>query len=120
MKFFLSILITCASLQGYGESLTDVFLKNIITDPAISFHCKELLKDKNRKIFIKQKIYSFLHRSKKLRKLAPDNKKSIKEKIKRTEIKLDQKLSSVNSQIRKMNEIIIRNGCPTISFEASL
>ena len=106
------IILNCyLSFIGHSQVTNELFT-DVITDPAVSFRCKELIKRRNEKVSIKQKAQFLLQKSKKLRDVTPINKKSVKRKLQRNAIALDQKLHILGLEISRMEEDIVRKGCP--------
>lgn len=112
MGRLLIISVCCASFLAFTQEVTTELLTDVITDPSISFRCKELIKRRNEKVQVKQKTQSLMQTARKLREVTPDNKKSVMRRLERSGIELDQKLYIVSLQIERMEETIIRNGCP--------
>lgn len=89
-------------------------LNDVINDPSISFRCKELIKDRNTKITVKQKLKSLLKRNEKLLTKTPDNKKSAKGRLEVSYNEIKNEIYLLNMRIRSMEEDIVRKGCPGI------
>ncbi len=105
LSFLLSI---CAYSQ--------VNLRNILKDPAISLRCKELISEREEKIKVKQKTQFLLRRAQGIEENSPPAKVTIKRKMKISGAKLKRKLFIVEKQIDKMEDNIIRKGCPGITI----
>jgi hypothetical protein len=110
---FLTLLLALSAIPGYTQVAG---VKDIIRDPAISLRCKALIKDRNGKIRIKQKLNALLQRNKKLSKQVPGNKKTLKMKLDITKTELSNYLRLTKLRIRAMEENIVRKGCPGISL----
>lgn len=89
---------------------------NAITDPGISKRCQQLVQKRNSKITHKQKITALLKRNRILSKRLPPNKASIFKKLKGNYIKLEKELLLAGHTIFRMDEDIVRKGCPGISL----
>lgn len=90
--------------------------RNIITDPALSYRCKALLKERDEKIKTKQKLKSMLQRNAKLLKQTPKNKKTLIAKLSISKNEITNFLSLTELKIKSMEENIIRKGCPGIKL----
>lgn len=101
--FFWEIHTTHAQVTG---------VKDILRDPAVSTRCKSLIKERNNKITIKQKLLSLIKRNQRLLKIAPENKKSTIMKLEVNSRQLQNQLRLTNFKIQSMEENIVRQGCP--------
>lgn len=110
MHKLLFILITLSSLS-YSQEIRD-----IITDPAVSKRCKYLIDRRNDKIQIQQRLNSLLQRSEKLLKRVKPQEKSIKTNLEFAKTRIENTLSLTKLKVRKMEENIVRKGCPGISL----
>jgi uncharacterized GH25 family protein len=90
--------------------------RSIITDPALSYRCKALLKQRKEKIKTKQKLKSMLQRNNKLLKQTPQNKKTLITKLSISKNEITNYLSLTKLKIKSMEENIIRKGCPGIKL----
>lgn len=97
---------------GLQPTHSQVNLRNILKDPAVSLRCKELISERKEKIEVKQKTQFLLRRSVGIQENAPNEKKSIKRKMRVTAAKLKKKLYIVEKQIERMEKNIVRTGCP--------
>lgn len=91
-------------------------VRDIITDPALSYRCKSLLNERNEKVKTKQKLKSILQRNNKLLKQTPNNKKSLIAKLTISKNEITNFLSLTELKIQSMEENIIRKGCPGINL----
>ena len=87
-------------------------IKDVIGDPALTYRCQELIKDRNAKVKIQQRLNSLLHRTKKLLKSTPSNKRSIRQRLKMSRAQLKNEIRLSNLKVRSMEENIVRQGCP--------
>ena len=91
-------------------------IRDIITDPAVSKRCKYLIDRRNDKILIQQRLNSLLQRSEKLLKRVKPNEKSVESNLKFAKTRIENTLSLTKLKVRKMEENIVRKGCPGISL----
>jgi Tfp pilus assembly protein PilO len=106
---FLAIGTTASLAQVTG-------VRDILKDPVISSRCKALIKERNKKIQVKQKLFSLIKRNEKLLKLAPRNKESAIMKLEVNASKLQNKLRLTKFSIQSMEENIVRQGCPGMTL----
>ena len=74
------------------------------------------MKERYQKIDHKQKISGLLERNKRLLKLTPLERKTLRTKLKRNFKRLTQELRHTLNQIQNREENIIRKGCPGITL----
>ena len=91
-------------------------VRDIIKDPALSYRCKSLLKDRNDKVKTKQKLKSMLQRTNKLLTQTPENKKTLIAKLTVSKNEISNLLHLTKLKISTMEENIIRRGCPGINL----
>lgn len=89
-------------------------LNKLIEKPIASRRCQALLKDRNEKIIVKQRLNALVMRSEKLIKKAKKSQKLGSGKLQYTQIKLKNQLRFTNLRIKAMEEDIVRKGCPGI------
>ena len=107
------------SATCYSHETTDSeneFSVNVITDPAISRRCQNLLEERNEKVDLRQKLGSLLARNERLAKITPDGKKSISRELKANNLAISKELRLVNLKIQRDEENLIRKGCPGIQL----
>lgn len=110
------LLVTlCISLPIFPTQ-AQLGVRDIIRDPSVSLRCRELIQERGEKLEVKQKTQFLLRRSEGLRENAPEPKVSIKRKLKVSAAKLRRKLFVVEKQIDRMEENIVRKGCPGITI----
>lgn len=113
MRYFLFFLF----LTLANSSLAQVTgARDILKDPAISSRCKALIKERNEKVIIKQKLFSLIKRNKKLLKRAPENKKSAILQLEVNARQLQNRLRLTKFRIQSMEENIVRQGCPGMTL----
>jgi hypothetical protein len=111
MHKIIIIFIVIFSTQVYSQEIRD-----IITDPAVSRRCKFLIKQRNKKVNIQQRLNSLLQRNEKLLQRVKDQEKTIKTKLEFSKTRIRNTLSLTKLKIRKMEENIVRKGCPGIAL----
>jgi hypothetical protein len=94
----------------------DEFIKDVVTDPAVSLRCKELIYERNNKVKFQQKLKTLLSRTKKLQKKIPPQKESVKMSLKMSEVELGNEIYLSNLKVQSMEENIVRSGCPGITL----
>lgn len=114
-KLYLFTLISTTFFLPLATIAQD-FKRSAITDPSISRRCKELIDKRQKKILHKQKLKALLVRNAKLQKLAPKNKKMVREKLQRNHRNLRHELKLTEEKIKNQEENIIRKGCPGIQL----
>ena len=91
-------------------------IKDLIRDPALSFRCKALLKDRDDKVKIKQRLDALYNRTKTLWRKTPQQKETLRNKLKLSGRQIKNHLRLSKLRIRHMEEDIIRKGCPGITL----
>ena len=107
----LIIFILLVSTASFSQEIRD-----IITDPAVSKRCKYLIDRRNDKIQVQQRLNSLLQRSEKLLLRTKPEEKSIKTNLEFAKTRIENTLSLTKLKVRKMEENIVRKGCPGISL----
>ncbi|MDD0853695.1 hypothetical protein HBN50_11345 [Halobacteriovorax sp. GB3] len=92
------------------------YKRSVITDPSITRRCNSLRDKRIEKINLKQRYQSLLARNRKLQGITPDNKKSVKKKLINTERHIQNELELATLKISRLEEGIVRQGCPGISL----
>ena len=114
MVFKLLLLVFLSQpLPANDEPLTG-YEKAIIEDPALSERCAALLTQRRQKIQAKQKLNSLIVRNQKLDGYVPQSRQTLIKKINTTQKKLEIELVETNQKIKKLEETIIKKGCPGI------
>lgn len=111
LVFALAILVFGASALAQ-----DLEGRDLITDPAISGRCKSLLGERKNKIQTQQRLHALLRRNEKLLKKVPQEKDSIKSRLEFTHTKIINNIRLSKMNLQKMEEDIVRRGCPGISL----
>lgn len=92
-------------------------LTQSITDrPALSLRCRELHNERNAKIKVQQKLNALLQRNSQLIKKSPKARETLHATLKSNSIRIENELYLTNLQVEKMEENIIRSGCPGIAL----
>ncbi len=88
----------------------------ILEDPMISIRCKDLIRERNSKVTIKQRYKSLIERSKRLLKITPDYRDTARGKLGSSKKKLEMSYNESILRIKEMEENIVRSGCPGINL----
>ncbi len=109
-KPLLIVIVFCwilpISAQDYNQT--------VVTDPSISIRCQSLIKKRQDKITIRQKLEGLISRNRRLQKNAPKNKVTVKDKLQLNMKRLQRELTLTNLKIKSMTENVVRKGCPGI------
>lgn len=108
-----SLLIFSPSIMPNTE--TGV-VKDIINDPVISRRCKALLRDRNDKIKVKQRLNTMFLRSERLEGQLRPSQQQAKHRLKLNQTQIKNNIKLTNIRIKSMEENIIRKGCPGITL----
>lgn len=114
--FFILLVLSATSFAHDPINIENEFSVNVITDPAISRRCQNLLEERNEKVDLRQKLGSLLARNERLAKITPDGKKSIARELKANRLSIGKELRLVNLKIQRDEENLIRKGCPGIQL----
>lgn len=111
------VLLTLLQIFTTQSTIAQVAgVKDLLRDPAISIRCKALMRERDEKIAIRQKLTSLLERSKSIKKSAPSNRKSALTNLEITQGEIQNYLRFVSLRVRSMEENIVRKGCPGIAL----
>lgn len=91
-------------------------MQDVTSRPALSLRCKELHNERNAKVKVQQKLNALLQRNKQLIKKSPQAKKTLHATLESNAVRIENELYLTNLQIEKMEENIIRSGCPGIAL----
>lgn len=119
MRYFIftTLIIYFTTYFTICNSLAQVAgVKDLLKDPAISTRCKVLIKERNKKIRVKQKLHGLVKRNQQLFKIAPENKKSARMKLEINSRQLQNQLRLTKYRIQSMEENIVRQGCPGLTL----
>jgi hypothetical protein len=112
MKLVFLMLIFVNTLAAQESEL----LRNAIQDPAQSIRCKELFKEREEKISMKQKLSGLIQRNEVLQRRTPDNKQSLKKRLEANHVKVRNEIYLNALQIQTTEEKIVRSGCPGLNL----
>lgn len=112
----MAILFSFAFQVLAADNLQEGWRGSVITDPSISIKCEILIDKRQKKINNKQKLVALLDRNHKLRKITPQRKVTIAQKLKENRNSLNRELLLTREKIRNLTETIIRKGCPGITL----
>lgn len=91
-------------------------MQDAITKPALSLRCKEVLRERDAKIKVQQRLNALLHRNQDLIKKGPKAKATFQNRLLSNQLKIKNELYLTNLNIESMEESIVRSGCPGISL----
>ena len=89
-------------------------VRNHITDPLITLKCNHLFDDREKKVTTRQKAKAILWRNRQILRDAPINKQKAINRLRYTSQRLTQEISLLSLKITKLEEKLIRKGCPGI------
>ena len=114
MKSFVTVILLAlaANLSAQGEYL----MQDAITKPALSLRCKEVLRERDAKIKVQQRLNALLQRNQDLIKKGPKAKATFQNRLLSNQLKIKNELDLTNLNIESMEESIVRSGCPGISL----
>lgn len=113
LALFLSVSIAFLPIKGY-TALSDI--KDVVTDPVISRRCKTLLKERRKKIRIRQRLNAMILRNQKLQRSLRSSQKVAKQKLELNKTQLRNNLRLTSIRVQSMEENIVRKGCPGITL----
>ena len=93
------------------------YRNSIITDPGISRRCQVMTQKRDQKIKNKQKMRALINRSRRLLIAAPKNKKQARRKLQTILFRLRHEYNLNLSKIKRIEEGVVRQGCPGIKLE---
>lgn len=99
-----------------GALAQEIDRKDLITDPAISRRCKRLLNQRDDKIHTRQRLRALLLRNNKLLGRVEENRESIQSRLQFTQTKIKNNIQLAELKIQKMEEDIVRKGCPGVAL----
>ena len=91
-------------------------MQDAITKPALSLRCKEVLRERDAKIKVQQRLNALLQRNQDLIKKGPKAKATFQNRLLSNQLKIKNELYLTNLNIESMAESIVRSGCPGISL----
>lgn len=112
MKYLVLLYVGLISSVYAQDSIT----QDVATRPALSLRCKELHRERTAKVKVQQKLNALLQRNQQLVKKSPKAKQTLHASLKSNAVKIENELYLTNLQIEKMEENIIRSGCPGIAL----
>jgi hypothetical protein len=113
MKSLFSVILLALipSLFAQDEAL----MQDAVTKPVLSLRCKDMIKERDQKVKVQQRLNGLLLRNQGLIKKAPKAKNSLHSQLLANQIKIKNELYLMNLNIESTEENIIRSGCPGIS-----
>lgn len=92
------------------------FKRKIITDPAISRRCEQLIQEREDKVKHKQKIMELISRNRQLFFETPKHRLSVLEQLRLNYGKLRRELRLSLIKINRQEEHLVRRGCPGVKL----
>lgn len=109
------VLITLFFVNSLAAQESEL-MRNAIEDPSQSLRCKELFKEREQKISMKQKLSSLIQRNEVLQGRTPENKVGLKKRLEANHLRTRTELYQAGLQIQAMEEKIVRSGCPGLNL----
>jgi hypothetical protein len=117
MKFYLIKTLSVIFILSLLKTHAVIDPKHtIITDPSVTKRCDELTNKRKKKLDHKARLQALEQRAKRLLKKTPKKKQSVKKKVKHTLRNTIRELIVTRKKIRKLEEQIVRQGCPGINI----
>ena len=113
-RMILLVFIFSALMGSCLASISDI--KDVITDPIISRRCKSLLKERRKKIRIRQKLNAMILRNKKLQQTLRSSQNVARQKLNLNKTQLKNNLRLTAIRVQSMEENIVRKGCPGVTL----
>ena len=107
------ILTLLSSVASWAQESA---VRDILTDPNLSLRCKDLLKERNDKIIVRQRLSGLLQRNQNLLKETPEMKVAMRQRLQASQTTIRNELYLTTLQVQSMEESIIRSGCPGINL----
>jgi hypothetical protein len=114
MKLILTVIVL--ALSGLAFPQDEALMQDAITKPVLSSRCKELFRERNSKIKMKQKLNSLLQRNESLVRKSPKAKGTLHARLNANQVKIKNEIHLTTLQIETMEENIVRSGCPGLSL----
>ena len=111
----LLVFVILLTLNAHAQN-TEVFTRDIITDPNLSSRCKEVLTERNDKIKVRQRLTALFQRNQNLLKKTPPTRPLLTKRVEASGITLRNELYIASLQVQNLEESIIRSGCPGINL----
>lgn len=112
MKFF-TLLFIFYTTELVAQQVNP---SSVITDPVVSRRCKSLLREREKKIRIRQRLNSMILRNEKLQESLKESQKVAKQRLELNKTQLRNNLRLTAIRVKAMEENIIRKGCPGITL----
>lgn len=98
------------------ELFAQDFKRKIITDPALSRRCEQLIQEREDKVQHKQKVMELISRNRLLFFETPKHRISVLEKLRINYGKLRRELRLALIKINRQEEHLVRRGCPGVKL----
>ncbi len=115
MKSFGTVILLALTMLSFAQE--DELLRDPITKPALSLRCKELVKERDAKVRVQQRLQGLLQRNRDLVKKTPNARETLHARVEAHQIRVRNELHLAELQIQTMEENIVRSGCPGIALQ---
>lgn len=108
------ILLIFLSYNTLSNTNFELFTKSPITNPSIGLRCNELIKKRESKIRMRQRLNEVLSKVFNLKKIAPKNKVQARKRLESIEAKTKKEIQLSNFKIQNLRRTLIKQGCPRV------
>ncbi len=115
MKSSFTVILLALTLSSFAQD--DDLLQDPITRPALSLRCKEMIKERDAKVKVQQRLQGLLQRNRDLIKKTPRAKETLHARVEAHQIRVRNELHLAELQIQTMEENVVRSGCPGIALQ---
>lgn len=115
MKSSFTVILLALTLSSFAQD--DDLLQDPITRPALSLRCKEMIKERDAKVRVQQRLQGLLQRNRDLIKKTPRAKETLHARVEAHQIRVRNELHLAELQIQTMEENVVRSGCPGIALQ---
>jgi hypothetical protein len=115
MKLLLAVIVLALSPQGFSQD--EELLQDAITKPSFSIRCRELHRERAKKVESQQRLQGLLNRNEALTRRTPKIREGMKARLEANRIRIKNELQLSSLQIEAQEEQIVRSGCPGISLQ---
>lgn len=115
MKSSFTVILLALTLSSFAQE--DDLLQDPITRPALSLRCKEMIKERDAKVKVQQRLQGLLQRNRDLIKKTPRARETLHARVEAHQIRVRNELHLTELQIQTMEENVVRSGCPGIVLQ---
>ena len=115
MKSSFTVILLALTLSSFAQD--DDLLQDPITRPALSLRCKEMIKERDAKVKVQQRLQGLLQRNRDLITKTPRAKENLHARVEAHQIRVRNELHLTELQIQTMEENVVRSGCPGIALQ---